>query len=157
MYDLKGYKIHYVEQTQTSTTENQKQKKQVNNDMPYDYLGRPLKTAEGNWITYPGEENNSRMPSYSKRSYSRRSFRSDMSSARWADTYKDDYLKSGKMTDLIKYKDASRKAMGLGDGGSDMSSAHEADRYQKKYLRSGKMTDLIKYKEASRKAMGLDD
>ena len=157
MYDSKGNKIHYVERNQKEDNAYQTQAVKTNDDMPYDIFGRPLKTAEGNWITYPGDEHPS-SHSYYGSSFSRSSLKSDMSAARWADTYKSDYLKSGKMTDLMKYRDASRKAMGLGNmGQSDMSSAYKADRYKKKYLESGSTVDLLKYRDASRKAMGLDN
>lgn len=82
-------------------------------DMPRDYLGRPLKDENGQWITYPGEETwgNSRT-SYSQSTTKYNLPKSDRFAAQKADRYKEKYLKSGKVTDLLKYRDARRKALG---------------------------------------------
>lgn len=78
-----------------------------------DYLGRPMKTRKGLWITYPGDEgiSDSRYNSNSvitrTKSYRENSDSMNKSSdARRADRYKEKFLKSGKITDLHRYREA---------------------------------------------------
>jgi len=81
--------------------------------VPRDYLGRPMKTRKGLWITYPGDEgiSDSRYNSNSvitrTKSYRENSDSMNKSSdARKVDRYKEKFLKSGKMTDLHKYRES---------------------------------------------------
>lgn len=81
--------------------------------VPRDSLGRPLKTRNGLWITYPGDEgiSDSRYNSNSVTTRTK-SYRENSDSmlksidARKADKYKEQFIKSGKMTDLHKYREA---------------------------------------------------
>ena len=81
-------------------------------EMPVDFLGRPLKDDQGRWITYPETETGGR--GYTTRSNSYVSGEDspygDMDAARRADRYKRKYLRDGKTTDLIRYRRELDKA-----------------------------------------------
>ena len=85
--------------------------------IPRDMFGRPLKDHKGRWITYPDEDTEyrrtyrrpnsttTRTKSYRQQSSSMRK----MIDAREADQAKEQFLESGKMTDLHKYREALKE------------------------------------------------
>jgi len=85
-------------------------------NVPRDCLGRPLKTRKGLWITYPGEEGGGDSQ-YNSNSVTTRtkSYRENSDSmlksidAQHVDKYKERYIKSGKMTDFHKYREAIKE------------------------------------------------
>lgn len=79
-------------------------------DIPVDIFGRPLKDSQGRWITYSVEKNYGwEYPPPSTPVYDRSE--SDMDSANKADHYRQRYLRSGRTTDLIMFRNEFGRAI----------------------------------------------
>ena len=92
-------------------------KEEVKEEMPKDTFGRPLKTSEGNWIIYPDQQTPGDVVvggfSRGRRTGSGHSDyrRSKYGYAREADRHRENYLRSGRTTDLVKFRESLRRAI----------------------------------------------